>query len=35
MQLDPVDARAALSRAARAIPAGADLYWTLGASAAG
>ena len=28
-QLDPVDARAALSRVARAIPAGADSYWTL------
>ncbi len=28
-QLDPVDARAALSRVARAIPAGADFYWTL------
>lgn len=28
-QLDPRDARAALSRVAQAIPAGADFYWTL------
>jgi 2-hydroxychromene-2-carboxylate isomerase len=28
-QLEPVAARAALSRVARAIPAGADFYWTL------
>jgi predicted DsbA family dithiol-disulfide isomerase len=31
-QLDPVDARATLSRVARAIPAGADFYWTLNGS---
>ncbi len=29
-QLDPVEARSALSRVARALPAGADFYWTLG-----
>jgi hypothetical protein len=29
--LSPQKARAALSRVARAIPAGADCYWTLGA----
>jgi hypothetical protein len=28
-QLDPRDARAALSRVARPIAAGADFYWTL------
>ena len=28
-QLNPAVARAALSRAARPIPAGADFYWTL------
>jgi predicted DsbA family dithiol-disulfide isomerase len=34
LQLDPVDARVALGRVARPIPAGADAYWTL-ADAAG
>jgi hypothetical protein len=29
MQLEPAVARAALARAARAIPAGADCYWSL------
>jgi len=29
-QLGPATTRAALSRVARAHPAGADLYWTLG-----
>ena len=28
-QLDPVQARVALSRVARPLPAGADSYWTL------
>jgi hypothetical protein len=31
-QLGPATTRAALSRVARAHPAGADLYWTLGDS---
>ena len=31
-QLDPVDARATLSRVSRAIPAGAESYWTLDGS---
>jgi hypothetical protein len=29
MQLDPRDARAALSRVATPVAAGADFYWTL------
>jgi hypothetical protein len=35
MQLAPVQARVALGRAARPLPAGADFYWTLGREARG